>query len=124
MIAVHKRLLFSAAVYLASTTVFILAPHYTLIMAGSTLCSVAYTFLILATREYIEKLVDISLQTTVNSLFDSAYRSFAGVVGLLYSGYVMDRAGIQLVTMLSGGYVMLTLVILVVCYRKMKICRD
>ena len=122
-IDVRRRLFFSAAVYFLSTSVFALAPHYIWIMAGSTLCSVAYTFLILATREYIEKLVDMSLQTTMNSLFDSVYRSFAGVVGLLYSGYVMERAGAELVTGLSGGYVILALGILAVCYGGMGISR-
>ena len=123
-IEVRKRMVFSSAVYLLSVAVFALAPHYAWIMVGSTLCSVAYTFLILATREYIEKLADMSLQTTMNSLFDSVYRSFAGVVALMYSGYVMERAGVQLVTGLSGGYVVLALGIFIVCYGRMKIGSD
>lgn len=123
LIDVRRRLIFSVAVYLTSTAIFSLASHYVWIMAGSTLCSVAYTFLILATREYIERLVDISLQTTVNSLFDSVYRSLAGVIGLSYSGYVMERAGVQLVTGISSGYVVLAMGILTVCYRRMKISR-
>lgn len=119
-IDVRRRLILSAAVYLSSASIFALAPHYIWIMAGSTLCSIAYTFLILATREYIERLVDITLQTTINSLFDSVYRSLAGVTGLLYSGYVMERAGAQLMAGISCGYVALALGILIVCYRRMK----
>lgn len=118
-IDVRKRMIFSSAVYFLSVSVFVLAPRYWWIMAGSTLCSVAYTFLILGTREYIEKLVDISLQTTMNSLLDSVYRSFAGVVGLMYSGYVMEKAGAGVVIGLSGGYVLAALGILAVCYEKM-----
>jgi MFS family permease len=118
-IEIRKRMLLHTVIYFASVCVFSIVTNYMWIAAGSMLSSIGYTFLILATREYIEKQVDISLQTTINSLLDSVYRSLAGVIGLMYSGFVIEAAGVNTMTRISCVYIVLSLILLILFYSKM-----
>lgn len=105
--------------FFAAAFVFLAAPGYVWILPGSMLFSAGYALLVTVTRSYVGKLVEGKLQTTANSLFDAAYRSLAGVIGMLYSGSLTQAMGAKAMACLAGVYMMAALLLMLLFYRKM-----
>ena len=53
-------------------------------------------------REIVSRNVPKELNTTANTISDTVYGNFAAIIGLSYSGFLMDSLGPRAVAVLGG----------------------
>ena len=66
-----------------------------LIILGGICNNISFGLIFPAMREITERNVARNVRNTAHALIDVAYGSFAGMLGLLYSGLLIGRAGIK-----------------------------
>ena len=80
-------------------TYFAVAPF--MIILGTVVNNVSYGIMLPTMREITENSVSGSLKNRAHAMCDATYGSFAGVIALTYSGYLMDTLGARFVALLG-----------------------
>lgn len=82
------------------------AVNSAMVILGSVMWNASYGVMLPTVREITEKNVHGALKNTAHSMADAMYGSFAGIIALIYSGFMMDTFGARSVAVL-GIFVML-----------------
>ena len=82
-----------------SLTYFAVAPF--MIILGTVINNVSYGIMLPTMREITESSVSGPLKNRAHAMCDATYGSFAGVIALIYSGFLMDTFGARSVALLG-----------------------
>lgn len=96
-----KRLFVVSAAVLAAVVLVFFAQNSAMIILSTVLSNLSYGVMLPTMREITENSVSGDLKNTAHSLCDAMYGSFAGVIALAYSGFMMDAFGVKSVALLS-----------------------
>ena len=72
-----------------------------MVILGSVMWNASYGVMLPTIREITEKNVHGALKNTAHSMADAVYSSFAGIIALTYSGFMMDSFGARSVAVLG-----------------------
>jgi PPP family 3-phenylpropionic acid transporter len=92
-IPAYLRMTLMTLFLLMNLILVILAQNPIMIIAGSVMWNAAYGIMLPTVREITEKNVHGALKNTAHSMADAMYGSFAGIVALTYSGFMIDSFG-------------------------------
>ncbi len=79
-----------------------LAQNPAVVILGSVMSNLSYGIMLPTNREIVSRNVPKELNTTANTISDTVYGNFAAIIGLSYSGFLMDSLGPRAVAVLGG----------------------
>lgn len=98
----YFRLTLMSVFMLLDLFLIVTASNVFMIIAGSVLWNTSYGLMLPTAREITEMNVHGDLKNTAHSLADATYGSFAGIVALSYSGFLMDSFGAKFVALIGA----------------------
>lgn len=95
------RLILMTVFVLFDMALIVTASSPIMVILGTVMWNVSYGVMLPTVREITEKNVHGALKNTAHAMSDAVYGSFAGIVALTYSGFVMDTLGVRAVAILG-----------------------
>lgn len=83
------------------------APNAAVAMSIEVMHGLAWTLFLVASVEYVNKLVEPKWRATGQSLFWAAYFGAGMIIGSIWAGFLYDRMSLKKVFCLNGGVVLL-----------------
>ena len=102
----YLRLTMMTAFAMVNMLLIVTAVNSAMVILGSVMWNASYGVMLPTVREITERNVHGALKNTAHSMADAMYGSFAGIIALIYSGFMMDTFGARSVAVL-GIFVML-----------------
>ncbi len=108
-IPAYIRLFLMALCVMIMMILTITAVNPMMITIGTIMNNMSYGLLLPTMREITENSVQGDQRNTAHSLCDAMFGSFAGIIALLYSGFLMDTFGARSVAVLGAGIMVIPL---------------
>jgi PPP family 3-phenylpropionic acid transporter len=97
----YVRMTLMTGFVLLDMILIVTAVNAVMVILGSVMWNASYGVMLPTIREITEKNVHGALKNTAHSMADAMYGSFAGIIALTYSGFVMDSFGARSVAVLG-----------------------
>lgn len=97
----YIRMTMMTVFVLLDMILIVTAVNSSMVILGSIMWNASYGVMLPTVREITEKNVHGALKNTAHSMADAVYGSFAGIIALTYSGFVMDSFGARSVAILG-----------------------
>jgi PPP family 3-phenylpropionic acid transporter len=97
----YVRLIMMTMFALFDMVLIVTAGSPVMVIIGSVMWNASYGVMLPTVREITEKNVHGALKNTAHAMADAVYSSFAGIVALIYSGFMMDSFGARSVAVLG-----------------------
>lgn len=117
-IPVKIRLLLMTVILFIQLLIIFIAVNPWMMIAATMCWEVSYVLMLISQREIVETSVKPEMRTLAHSLTDAVYINFAGVIALVYSGYVIDHYGIKAIAIIGIALLILPIAITVILLRK------
>lgn len=101
-IPIKTRMFLMSLALFTTMLLIVLAKNPALVILGSVMSNLSYGIMLPTNREIVSRNVPKELNTTANSISDTVYGNFAGILSLMYSGVIMDSMGPRAVAVLGG----------------------
>jgi|LAHS01.1.fsa_nt_gb predicted MFS family arabinose efflux permease len=117
-IPAYQRLVLMTGCIFVMMLFIMTAVNPVMIIISSIMWNISYGVMLPTVREITEKNVHGALKNTAHSMADAVYSSFAGIIALTYSGFVMDSFGAKSVAFLGFGLMIVPVIMSVAGMRQ------
>lgn len=100
-IPAYVRMTMMSGFALLTMLFVVMAKNPYMVILSSVMWNASYGVMLPTVREITEKNVHGALKNTAHSMADAMYGSFAGIIALTYSGFLMDTFGAKSVAVLG-----------------------
>ncbi|ASA20304.1 MFS transporter [Paenibacillus donghaensis] len=95
----ERTLLLGALIYVLRWGIQVAFPYPSVMIGVQVLHGLSFGFFYIAAVEYVSQITSAEMQATGQSVFNMVFTGFAGILGNLLNGFLLNRGGVDVMNM-------------------------
>lgn len=95
----ERTLLLGALIYVLRWGIQVAFPYPSVMIGVQVLHGLSFGFFYIAAVEYVSQITSADMQATGQSVFNMIFTGFAGIVGNLLNGFLLNQGGVELMNL-------------------------